>query len=60
LQIKIRTSSSNIIDELGEDEDIRASLAAELVNSKRGILRKMEREKKRLVKITIVKAMKAK
>jgi len=35
LWIRIRTSSSNIIDELEEDENIRASSAAELVNSKK-------------------------
>jgi len=34
LWIRIRISSSSIIDELEEDKDIRASSAAELVNSK--------------------------
>jgi len=33
IELGIRSSSSNIIDELGENEDTRANSAAELVNS---------------------------
>jgi len=37
LRIKIKGSSSNIIDKLGRNESTRASSAAELVNSEGGL-----------------------